>query len=76
MKGLIQLSLLGIIFVIAILFYKSYFFENKSVKQEEVNDIKNQPSDQTIIKSNETFDTEKYQKGVETKNPQKIGSAA
>ena len=58
MKGLIQLSLLGIIFVIAILFYKSYFFENKSVKQEEVNDIKNQPSDQTIIKSNETFDTE------------------
>ena len=58
MKGLIQLSLLGIIFVIAILFYKSYFFENKSVKQEEVNDIKNQPSDKTIIKSNETFDTE------------------
>ena len=58
MKGLLQLSLLGLIFVISILFYKSYFFENKSVKQENLNNRENQTNDQTIIKNNETFDPE------------------
>ena len=58
MKGLIQLSLLGIIFVIAILFYKSYFFENKSVIQEKLNNSKSQTNNQTIIKSNETLEPE------------------
>ncbi len=58
MKGLLQLSLLGLIFVISILFYKSYFFENKSVTQENLNNIENQTNDKTIIKNNETFDPE------------------
>ncbi len=58
MKGLLQLSLLGLIFVIAILFYKSYFFENKSVIQEKLNNSKSQTNNQTIIKSNETLEPE------------------
>jgi len=58
MKGLLQLSLLGLIFAISILFYKSYFFENKSVTQENLNNIENQTNDKTIIKNNETFDPE------------------
>ena len=58
MKGLLQLSLLGLIFVISILFYKSYFFENKSVTQENLNNKENQTNDKTIIKNYETFDPE------------------
>ena len=58
MKGLLQLSLLGLIFAISILFYKSYFFENKSVTQENLNNKENQTNDKTIIKNNETFDPE------------------
>ena len=58
MKGLLQLSLLGLIFIIAVLFYKSYFFENKNVTQEKLNNSKSQKNDQTIIKNNEISDLE------------------
>ncbi len=58
MKGLLQLSLLGLIFVISILFYKSYFFENKSLTQKNLINKENQTNNKTTIKNNETFDPE------------------
>ena len=55
MKGLLQLSLLGLIFVISILFYNNYFLENKNIIKEKPNDNKNETSIQKNTNENQTL---------------------
>ena len=55
MKGLLQLFLLGLIFVISILFYNNYFLENKNIIKEKPNDNKNETSIQKNTNENQTL---------------------